>query len=513
MRTLREETGTAIILITHDLGVIAELADDVAVMYAGRIVERAPVAALFAEPQHPYTIGLLGSIPQLHLEQERLRGDRGQVPNALDAGRRLPLPSALPVRDRPLPARRAAARSRWRPGTTRACWRAPLPVAAHGRAHERTRALPQRRRRCCASRRWSSTSRCSAGCSAAPTGAVRAVDGVSFDVARGETLALVGESGCGKSTAGRLVLRLIEPTAGRVWFDGRGHLGAVGDAMRAAARRDADHLPGPVRVAQSAHDRRPDARGAARAARPRRRAAPRARRGAAATSSASRRSTRGAIRTSSPAASASASASRARSRSSRGSSSATSRCRRSTCRSRRRSSTCCATCSARLGLAYLFIAHDLAVVKHIATRVAVMYLGRIVEFADKRALFAQPRHPYTQALLVGDPGARAGARPRTRVLLQGDVPSPVDPPSGCRFRTRCPHARPRCADEAPPLAADDGHASPATSGGRSHPRRNACPAPRRPRAIRGSKRCRRRSAPRSIAPTRARSTIRACNFS
>ena len=110
MRTLREETGTAIILITHDLGVIAEVADEVAVMYSGKFVERAPVASLFAEPQHPYTIGLLGSIPQLHLEQERLAAIEGQVPNRADPGLRLPLPSALPVRDRALPARRAAAR-------------------------------------------------------------------------------------------------------------------------------------------------------------------------------------------------------------------------------------------------------------------------------------------------------------------------------------------------------------------------------------------------------------------
>jgi len=86
MRTLREETGTAIILITHDLGVVAELADEVAVMYAGRIVERAGVARLFAEPQHPYTIGLLGSIPRLHLEQDRLAAIEGQVPGPFSAG-------------------------------------------------------------------------------------------------------------------------------------------------------------------------------------------------------------------------------------------------------------------------------------------------------------------------------------------------------------------------------------------------------------------------------------------
>ncbi len=125
MRTLREETGTAIILITHDLGVIAELADDVAVMYAGRIVEHAPAAQLFAVPQHPYTIGLLGSIPKLHLEQERLAVIQGQVPGAfslLSGCRFQPrCPFAVEKCQRDDPALAAIVQ-----GHEAACWRAPL---------------------------------------------------------------------------------------------------------------------------------------------------------------------------------------------------------------------------------------------------------------------------------------------------------------------------------------------------------------------------------------------------
>ena len=279
---------------------------------------------------------------------------------------------------------------------------------------------------------------------------VRAVDGVSFSVARGEVVGLVGESGSGKSTIGRAVLRLIEPTAGRVTFDGADVTALPRRSLRALRRRmqivfqDPFGSLDPRRRVEDLVGDVLDIHRLARGAARRARVVELLRQvGLGAEHldrfphqfSGGQRQRIGIARALAPgpdfivadepvsALDVSVQA---------------------------QIVNLLGDLQARLGLALLFISHDLSVVEHLSDRVVVLYLGKIMEIAPSRALYARPLHPYTRALLSAAPIPDPDAR-RARILLQGDLPSPAAPPSGCVFRTRCPHAIADCARIVPPL--------------------------------------------------------------
>jgi peptide/nickel transport system ATP-binding protein/oligopeptide transport system ATP-binding protein len=292
-----------------------------------------------------------------------------------------------------------------------------------------------------------------------PTAYVKAVDGVSFTVEAGKTLALVGESGCGKSTVSRLVLRLIEPDAGTVRFEGR-DLGALDANALRAFRRDAQiifqdpyaSLNPRMTVSQilteplALHDLVPAARRRERVEELLRLVGlePRFARRYPHEFSGGQRQRIAIARAlavepklvicDEPVSALDVSI-------------------------RSQILNLLRDLQDRLGLAYIFVSHDLAVVKHIADRVAVMNLGGIVETAAAGALFAAPRHPYSRALLSAIPVPKPQAK-RSRIVLEGEMPSALNPPAGCRFHTRCPYVIARCRTEIPPLLADGtGHAT------------------------------------------------------
>jgi oligopeptide/dipeptide ABC transporter ATP-binding protein len=281
-------------------------------------------------------------------------------------------------------------------------------------------------------------------------GVVHAVDGISFSIAERETLGLVGESGCGKSTAGKTILRLVDPTAGTIEWRGQ-RIDALGRAAMRPFRRELQA------VFQDPYSSlNPRLRAADIVAEPLRNYE---RLGAAAARekiawlfekvglrpdqmvkfphefSGGQRQRLGIARAlalrpklivcDEPVSALDVSV-------------------------QAQVINLLADLQAELGVSYLFVAHDLAVVEHISHRVAVMYLGKIVELTDKKTLFRDPQHPYTEALLsavpVPDPKAK-----KKRIILQGDVPSPITPPPGCRFHTRCPYAEERCRREEPAM--------------------------------------------------------------
>jgi peptide/nickel transport system ATP-binding protein len=292
-----------------------------------------------------------------------------------------------------------------------------------------------------------------------PTAVVRAVDGVSFEVKRGETLALVGESGCGKSTVGRLILRLVEPTAGTVQIDGK-NLASLSTSELRHARAGAQlifqdpysSLNPRMTVGETLAeplllhtDLSPSSR--------RQRVADLLRIVGLAPQHAQRYPHEFSGGQRQRVAIARALAVEPKLIVCDEPVSALDVSIRSQILNLLRN------LQQRLGLAYVFISHDLAVVKHIATRAAIMYLGRIVENAPVDQVFAEPRHPYTQALLSAIPRLSPEAR-RERRTLPGDPPNPVAPPPGCHLHPRCPHVQHICRTRCPELVHEpDGHST------------------------------------------------------
>ena len=281
-------------------------------------------------------------------------------------------------------------------------------------------------------------------------GHVRAVDGVSFDIQAGETLCLVGESGCGKSTVGKTILRLQEPTAGQIWLGGTEVTTLSEEQMRAHRRqvqmvfqdpysslnprmRVGQIIAEPLENFDIAHGAEKDRQVLALLDKVGLRqdaverfpfefsGGQRQRLGIARALALNPRL----IVADEPVSALDVSV-------------------------QAQVLNLLMDLQEEFGLSYLFVSHDLAVVEHIGHRIAVMYLGRIVELAPRERIFAQPQHPYTEALMAAAPIAAPKAR-STRLVIEGDVPSPINPPPGCHFHTRCPHAEARCRVDAPPL--------------------------------------------------------------
>ena len=461
---LRRRTAASILYITHNLGVIGRLAHEVAVMYAGEVVEQGSVDTVFERPRHPYTVALLDCLPRVERPPAGrvLPAIEGVLPDPRAAihaclfALRCPLADARCRAERPgwfeVAPEHGARCFHWprvpAPGAARAPApaHAPAPAAPAGPLLEAARLVHHYR------------PAGGAGLFRRPP-PVRAVDGVSLAVASGETLAIVGESGSGKTTAARCLVGLLQPTAGEVRVDGTPVPHRPASWPRALRRRlqivfqNPDLTLNPRRAVLHAvarplalfglADRQSRSAAAARlleavglearhlGLRPAQLSGGQRQRVAIARAFAGQPDL---VVCDEPTSALDVSV-------------------------QATVLNLLASLQAEAHTSYLFISHDLSVVRHIADRVAVLYLGRIVEEGATEAVFRPPWHPYTEALLSAVPSlGRAPAAGAIR--LEGPAPNPVAPPPGCPFHPRCPRKLgPVCEREAPPIQrGEHGHA-------------------------------------------------------
>ncbi|MBI4740143.1 MAG: ABC transporter ATP-binding protein, partial [Betaproteobacteria bacterium] len=463
LRKLQAERGMGMLLITHDLGVVAQMAQRVAVMYAGEIVEEAPRAAFFGAPRHPYTQKLFAALPDLARRGGRLETIPGQVPAlaAMPAGCRFAArcPHAWKRCREEWPEWREIAEGhRVRchlldQGVDSLCLvGAGLPAINANRGQARSYHAP--------AQLLTLQDLCvhfpiRRGVLQRTVGHVKAVDGVSLELQRGRTLALVGESGCGKTTVGKAILQLIAPTGGSVRLGGREFnefielTGLSRSALRPMRRRMQMILQDPfaslnprlsvgeiIGEGMSALGVKPQELGqkvaiatllqqvgldsAAADRYPHEFSGGQRQRVAIARALAVQPEL---IVCDEPTSALDVSV-------------------------QAQILNLLKALQDDLNLATLFITHNFAVVEYLAHEVAVMYLGRIVERGTVEEVLRSPKHPYTQALLSAVPSPRLDAQPEF-VRLAGETPSPANPPAGCHFHPRCAHAMPVCRERYP----------------------------------------------------------------